>query len=184
MKIIKIKCILSSLLYLACTQYPIHGNGATPAEDKILLDTCYRICGHEALHCLLPENNPNPELLENLSDVYNQYIMEYNAQNGTNFPKQIAKVLQERFVEQFPKFRQNKPSCPSDKDLTLQLVHWTQEDDQHFREIIAQGKSPNWPQIIPLFPQKSPLQIRSRYYQLKTAPNGTSPNPLFLYIPN
>ncbi|MDR2371928.1 MAG: SANT/Myb domain-containing protein [Puniceicoccales bacterium] len=179
----KIKYILSPLLYLSCIQYSIHGS-ATPTEDEILRDVCYRICGHEALHCLLPENNPNPELLENLSDTYNQYVVTYNAKNGTELPKQTAKVLQERFVEQFSKFKPNNPSCPTDKYLNSQLAHWTPEEDQCLREIIAERKSPNWSQITPLFHQKSSMQIRNRYYQLKNNPNDAKLQPLFLYIPN
>jgi hypothetical protein len=182
MRIMKIKYILSPLLYLSCIQYSAHGS-ATPTEDEILHDACYRVCGHEALHCLLPENNPNLELLEKLSNMYNQYIATYNAKNGTELPKQTAKVLQERFVEQFSKFKPNNPFCSADKYLNSQLTHWTSEEDQCLRSIIAEGTPSNWSQITPLFPQKSSLQIRTRYHQLKTAPNNAKPQSLFLRIP-
>jgi hypothetical protein len=45
--------------------------------------------------------------LEKWSDLYNQYITEYNSQNGTEFPDQIVEELQQRFKKQFPKIKQS-----------------------------------------------------------------------------
>jgi hypothetical protein len=166
-----------------CAHCPIHGSGPTPVEDGILRDACYHVCGREALHCILQENGTNAELLGKLSDTYNQYIEKYNAQNGTKFPKQTPKILQECFAEQFSEIEPREHSHFTDECLPPPLTDWTPEEDRCLLEITAQGCS-SWSQIVPLFPGKSPLQIRNRHLQLQTAPGNRRPKSLSLRIPN